>query len=83
MIRQVVGWLNAVPTVTILSFEREVSERGMTDDVESLDGVGSVTANWAQRHVFRDWLVSLLPLAIPLMTLLEQKQAAGENGQAC
>ena len=51
--RQVVTWLRTAPTVTILSFEDRPRE-------------GSTADCWAQRHVFRDWLRSLLPLAIPL-----------------
>jgi hypothetical protein len=51
--RQVVAWLRTAPTVTVLSFERRTPQ-------------GSPPDCWAQRHIFRDWLRSLLPLAIPL-----------------
>jgi hypothetical protein len=51
--RQVASWLRTAPTVTILSFE-------------SGPPAGSTSKCWAQRHVFREWLRSLLPLALPL-----------------
>lgn len=51
--RQVAGWLRTSPTVTILSFERRMP-------------AGSTADCWSQRDIFRDWLVSLLPLARPL-----------------
>jgi hypothetical protein len=51
--RQVAAWLRTYPTVTTLSFERRMPK-------------GSTTDCWSQRDVFRNWLVSLLPLAIPL-----------------
>jgi hypothetical protein len=51
--RQIAEWLHSAPTVTILSFERRIPPSNTHDA-------------WAQRHVFRDWLVSLLPLAVPL-----------------
>lgn len=53
--RQVAGGLCTAPTVTILSFE----------PARRIPPSGAANA-WAQRHVFRDWLVSLLPLAMPL-----------------
>lgn len=51
--RQVAAWLREYETVTILSFEHW-SPRAYAPDY------------WAQRHVFRDWLRALLPLAQPL-----------------
>lgn len=57
--RLVVGWLRTNPTVTILSFERRVPE-------------GSTADCWSQRDVFREWLVSVLPLALPLDSLSRQ-----------
>ena len=51
--RQLVTWLCTSPTITILSFEDHPRE-------------GSTAECWAQRHVFRDWLRCLLPLAIPM-----------------
>lgn len=50
--RQVMLWLHEHETVTILSFERRMPADG-------------TPGWWAQRHVFREWLCSLLPLAMP------------------
>jgi hypothetical protein len=50
---QIVGWLRAFDTVTVLSFERRRPE-------------DSTPECWAQRHVFCDWVCGLLPLARPL-----------------
>src|SRR5262249_50415651 len=49
VIRKVVGWLQVVPTLTILSFERGTPERGAPDEV-----VRSAKETWAQRHIFRE-----------------------------
>jgi hypothetical protein len=51
--RQVAAWLRAVPTVTILCGADRVP-------------AGSTKDCWAQRHIFRDWVRRLLPLALPL-----------------
>jgi hypothetical protein len=51
--RQLVAWLRHYKTVTILSFEQRIPQ-------------GSAPDCWAQRHIFRDWLCTLLPLAQPL-----------------
>jgi hypothetical protein len=51
--QQVVAWLRAAPSVTILSFERSP-----TSALNAPDG-------WAQRHIFRAWLRTLLPLTLP------------------
>jgi hypothetical protein len=53
VVRQIAARLRTVDTVTILSFELRTPE-------------GSTPDYWAQRHVFCDWLRSLLPLAMPL-----------------
>jgi hypothetical protein len=57
VVHQIVGWLRTAPTVTVLSFERSLSCEQMRLAAEHLDDPGPA---WAQRHVFRDWLVSLL-----------------------
>ncbi len=51
--RQMAAWLRCVPTVTNLCFDSRVP-------------AGSTADCWAQRHIFRDWVRSLLPLALPL-----------------
>jgi hypothetical protein len=61
--RQVIEWLRIAPTLTILSFERRAPHGPTLLVEEEVDGV---TAGWAQRHVFRDWLVSLLASVGPL-----------------
>lgn len=54
--RQIVAWLRDYETVTILSFEVRTPANSTPDC-------------WAQRHIFRDWLRELLPLAAPLSVL--------------
>jgi hypothetical protein len=69
--RQVAAWLRSAPTVTILSFER----RPPTE---------STAECWAQRDVFRDWLRSLLPLAVPLggeHELMTSRKTLGAGAQ--
>jgi hypothetical protein len=68
---QIAAWLRTAPTVTILSFET----RPPAD---------STATCWAQRHVFRDWLRTLLPLALPLgarqaVTVAEQRRGGRER----
>jgi hypothetical protein len=53
MARQVVAWLRDYDTITILSGEQRVPQ-------------GSAPDYWAQRHIFREWLCTLVPLAQPL-----------------
>lgn len=56
--RQIVAWLCMVPSLTILSFERP----RRTQSRETAHG-----ENWAQRHIFRQWVLDQLPLAAPLV----------------
>lgn len=51
--RQIAAWLRRYETVTILSFEVRTPAHSTPDC-------------WAQRHIFRDWLCEILPLAAPL-----------------
>jgi hypothetical protein len=66
VIGDIVEWLQAFPTVTVLSFEQgklhrnEVPYHAVLADLQDQP---RAHYSWAQRHIFRDWLVSLLPLA--------------------
>jgi hypothetical protein len=51
--RHIVAWLREYETVTILSCEQRVPHSSRPDC-------------WAQRHIFRDWVRALMPLAQPL-----------------
>jgi hypothetical protein len=59
VLRQVLAWLHDYPSVTILSFERAMPKG---DALLAWEQRGEFVP-WAQRHIFREWLVSLLPLA--------------------
>jgi hypothetical protein len=58
VVRQILEWLHTYRTVTVLSFEPG-TPRG--EALVAWEQRGEFVP-WAQRHVFRDWLVSLLPL---------------------
>jgi hypothetical protein len=59
MLRQVLVWLHTYPSVTILSLERGMPKG---EALLAWEQRGEFVP-WAQRHIFREWLVSLLPLA--------------------
>jgi len=59
VLHQIVAWLCQYPTVTVLSFESGTPKgEALLAWEQCRDFV-----SWAQRHIFREWLVSLLPLA--------------------
>jgi hypothetical protein len=59
VMHQIIVWLSTNPTVTVLSFESGMPRGEAFVGCEQRDEL----VPWAQRHIFRDWLVSLLPLA--------------------
>jgi hypothetical protein len=61
VLRQIVAWLRQYPTLTILSFE---SRTPKGEALVAWEQRGEFLP-WAQRHIFREWLVSLLLLAGP------------------
>jgi hypothetical protein len=56
ILRQLVAWLRMYPSVTVLSLERGTSNG---EALLAWEQQGEQMP-WAQRHIFREWLVSLL-----------------------
>jgi hypothetical protein len=63
VVRQIAVWLCNYRTVTILSFEPSWP-RGAA--LEAWERRGE-SVPWAQRHVFRDWLLGLPPVEVCLV----------------
>jgi hypothetical protein len=61
VLRQIVAWLCQYPTVTVLSFESGTPQGEALVAWEQHQEF----VPWAQRHILREWLVSLLPQAGP------------------
>jgi hypothetical protein len=60
VVRQIASWLCSYRTVTILSFEPS-QPRGAA--LEAWERRGEFVP-WAQRHVFREWLLGLPPIGL-------------------
>lgn len=61
VLRQILAWLRHYPTVTVLSFESGTPKGEALLAWEQRREF----VPWAQRHIFHEWLVSLLPLVGP------------------
>jgi hypothetical protein len=76
-LRQIVAWLCQYPTLTILSFESGMPKGEALAAWEQRREF----LPWAQRHIFREWLISLLPLAGPGRRGVGDTPRGGERRQ--